>query len=57
MHVRLFYVLVIATSVLVGTVGQQLLALAVAGVLVTRRAAIMHAHHGAPDEHREPVLR
>jgi hypothetical protein len=57
MYVRMLYVLVIAAAVLMGTVGQQLLALAVAGVLVTRRAAIMHAHHGAPDEHREPVLR
>jgi hypothetical protein len=41
MPVRLLYVLVIATSVLVGTVGQQLVALAVAGLLVTRRAMIM----------------
>lgn len=53
MYVRLLYVLVIVAAVLLGTAGQQLLALAVTGVLVTRRAVIMHSHH----EHRQPVLR
>jgi hypothetical protein len=71
MYVRLLYVFVIAAAVVMGTAGQQLLALAVAGVLVTRRAVIVHyshehqAHparsarfaHRAAHAHREPVLR
>jgi hypothetical protein len=53
MYVRLLqllYVLVIVAAVLVGTVGQQLLALAVAGVLVSRRALIVRTD-------RQPVHR
>jgi hypothetical protein len=41
---------VITAAVLVGTVGQQVLALAVAAVLLTRRALIVHSG-------REPVHR
>ena len=64
MYVRLLYVLVIAAAFVMGTVGQQLLALGVAGVLITRRAVIVysrehqsHAAHRLAHAHHEPVLR
>jgi len=41
MYVRLLYALMITLGVLVGTVDQQVLALVVAGVLVTRRALMI----------------